>query len=80
MLALLASQAINDRLPALLPEGTQVAHKTANWSNATHDAGIVFSPGATYVIVVLTDFGFQDDGAKPVAQLSRAVYDYYNGN
>ncbi len=78
MLSLLVMEAIGDRLPALLPEGTQVAHKTGNWETATHDAGIVFSPGATYVIVVLTDFGFQDDGATPIARLSRAVYDYYN--
>ncbi len=78
MLALLLGQGIADRLPALLPEGTAVAHKTGNWENATHDAGIVFSPKATYVIVVLTDFGFGEDGATPIARLSRAVYDYYN--
>jgi beta-lactamase class A len=78
MLALLASEAISDRLPALLPEDARVAHKTGSWQNATHDAGIVFSPRATYVIVLLTDFGFQEDGASPMARLSRAVYDYYN--
>jgi beta-lactamase class A len=78
MLALLASQSVNDRLPALLPAGTRVAHKTGNWSNATHDAGIVFSPGATYVIAVLSDFGFGEDGAGRIARLSRAVYEYYN--
>ncbi|MEX1254978.1 MAG: serine hydrolase [Dehalococcoidia bacterium] len=78
MLALLASETYNDRLPALLPAGTRVAHKTGDWENATHDAGIVFSPRATYVIVVLSDFGFSDDGATPIARVSRAVYDYYN--
>ena len=78
MMALLESEAISDRLPALLPKGTRVAHKTGNWEDATHDAGIVVSPGATYLIVVLTDFGFQDDGAARIARLSRMVYDYYN--
>jgi beta-lactamase class A len=78
MLALLASEAINDRLPALLPAGTRVAHKTGNWESATHDAGIVFSPRVTYVIVMLSDLGFSDDGATPIARLSKAVYDYYN--
>jgi beta-lactamase class A len=76
MLALLESDVINDRLPALLPPGTVVAHKTGNWSGATHDAGIVYSPNATYVIVVLTDYDYDTDGA--IASLSRAVYDYYN--
>ncbi|MEX0785405.1 MAG: serine hydrolase [Dehalococcoidia bacterium] len=78
MLELLLSEVIDDRIPARLPRGTQVAHKTGNWSTATHDAGIVFSPAATYVIVLLTDYGFQDNGAAPIAALSRVVYDYYN--
>ena len=78
MLARLESEVIDDRLPALLPAGTVVAHKTGNWENATHDAGIVFSPGATYVIVVLTEYGYSDDGAGRIARLSKAVYDYYN--
>ena len=78
MIALLASESITDRLPALLPPGTVVAHKTGNWENATHDAGIVVSPGASYLIAVLTDYGYQDDGATPIARLSRAVYEYYN--
>lgn len=79
MLALLASQVINDRLPALLPEGTRIAHKVGNWTQSTHDAGIVFSPNATYVIVVLTDYDFGEEGAEVIAQVSRVVYDYYNG-
>ena len=79
MLDLLSTTYFADRLVALLPEGTRVAHKTGNSQNATHDAGIVYSPAATYVIVVMTDFGFGDDGATPIARLSRAVYDYYNG-
>lgn len=79
MIALLLGQAIGDRLPAQLPPEASVAHKTGNWTNATHDAGIVFSPGASYVIVVLTDYGFEEDGITPIAGLSRAVYDYYNG-
>jgi beta-lactamase class A len=78
MLAVLSSESIANRLPALLPEGIVVAHKTGSWQDATHDAGIIFSPRATYVIVVLTDFGFADDGAGRIARLSRAVYDYYN--
>jgi beta-lactamase class A len=78
MAGLLLSQTVNDRIPALLPAGTRVAHKTGNWSNATHDAGIVFSPAGSYVIVVLTDYGYNVDGASRIARLSRTVYDYYN--
>ena len=42
MLRLLLSESIDDRLPALLPDEALVAHKTGNWDEATHDAGIVF--------------------------------------
>ena len=79
MLDLLTSEVVGGRLPALLPPGTRIAHKTGTWPTATHDAGIVYSPAATYVIVVLTDFGYSDDGPGAIARLSLAVYDYYNG-
>jgi beta-lactamase class A len=78
MLDLLKTESVDDRIPALLPPETEVAHKTGNWRDATHDAGIVFSPNVTYIIVVLTDFGYTDGGARPIAELSLAVYDYYN--
>jgi beta-lactamase class A len=78
MLARLESEVIDDRIPALLPAGTFVAHKTGSWSDATHDAGIVVSPQATYVLVILTDYGYADGGAERIALVSRAVYDYYN--
>jgi beta-lactamase class A len=78
LLARLESEVIDDRIPALLPAGTFVAHKTGSWESATHDAGIVVSPEATYVLVILTDYGYADGGAARIAGLSKAVYDYYN--
>jgi len=78
MLGLLSTEAVDDRLPALLPPGTRVAHKTGSWSSATHDAGIVYSPAGAYVIVVLTDFGFQPEARALIAALSRAVYQHFN--
>jgi beta-lactamase class A len=78
MLELLASETLADRLPALLPEGTQVAHKTADCSNATHDAHIVYSPAADYLIVVLSDRGHDDYPGDTIADVSRLVCDYYN--
>jgi beta-lactamase class A len=78
MISLLELETISDRLPALLPPGTRVAHKTGNWANATHDVGVVFSPNATYVIVVLSDYAWSESANQRIARLSRAVYDYYN--
>lgn len=75
MLDLMRAQQVRDRLPALLPFGTVVAHKTGNLPEVTHDVGIVYSPQATYVIAVVSDKSWE---SQPIALLSRAIYDYFN--
>jgi len=75
MLDLMLAQKVRDRLPALLPPGTEVAHKTGNLPEVTHDVGIVYAPQPTYVIAVLSDRGGE---SEPIAVLSRAIYDYFN--
>ncbi len=79
MAGLLASEEIDNGLAAGVPEGTLVAHKTGNWLDATHDVGIVYSPATTYVIAVLSDKGFEDHANILITELSRAVWEYYNG-
>ena len=79
MAGLLASEQVDNGLRAGVPEGTLVAHKTGNWLNATHDVGIVYSPAATYVVAVLSDKGFEDRATIPITELSRLVWEYYNG-
>jgi beta-lactamase class A len=82
MVNLLASEQIDNGLRAGVPEGTLVAHKTGNWSSATHDAGIVYpptgragSPAATYVIAVLSEKAYE---TELTAEVSRVVWEYYN--
>lgn len=55
MLAILEQQEFNTEIPAGLPAGTRVAHKTG-WITATlHDAAIIFPAGRSpFVLVVLT--------------------------
>jgi beta-lactamase class A len=81
---------INNRLPVLitagLPEGTQVAHKhgwvsTNGIINTIGDAGIVYSLGGNYVVVIFLHNPDQlvwDPASELVAILSRAIYNYYN--
>jgi beta-lactamase class A len=51
MIAILKRQTFNDGIPAGLPPGTAVAHKTGTITRI-HDAGIVYA-GRPYVLVVL---------------------------
>jgi beta-lactamase class A len=73
MLAILAAQEHNDGIPAGLPKGTPVAHKTGSITAIAHDAGIVTRPdGSQYVLVVLTR-GFQDyeEAQRTIAAISK---------
>ena len=55
MRAILRRQEFNDEIPAGLPKGTPVAHKTGWITATTHDAAIVYPPNRPpYVLVVLT--------------------------
>ena len=43
MVELMKRQQIDNRIPALLPDGVEVAHKTGELENVRNDAGIVFA-------------------------------------
>ena len=76
MIEILAAQEFNDGIPAGLPRGTKVAHKTGSITAIAHDAGIVFRPdGTQYVLVVLTrGFAKHDQAEKVIAQISREFW------
>jgi beta-lactamase class A len=75
MLAILERQRVNDRIPAGLPPGTIVAHKTGEITRIRHDAGIVYAPRPFVLVVLVRGI---DDGAKAdalIASIARAAYD-----
>ena len=77
MLGVLERQRFNEGIPAGLPAGTRVAHKTGSITALYHDAGIVTAPsGRRYVIVVLTrGLEKEADLHALVADLSRMVFE-----
>jgi beta-lactamase class A len=77
MLDILAAQEFNDEIPAGVPAGTRVAHKTGWITGVTHDAAIVYPPGRKpYVLVVLTK-GIRERAVaqKLIADISRLVWE-----
>jgi beta-lactamase class A len=76
MRQILLAQEFNEKIPAGLPAGIRVAHKTGEITAHSHDAAIVYPPGRSpYVLVVLTR-GIQDGAkaSKLVADISSIVY------
>jgi beta-lactamase class A len=73
MVEILKRQTVNNRIPAGLPAGTVVAHKTGNVTGIYHDAGIVYA-ARPYVLVVLTR-GITDTAvsAKLIADITRVI-------
>ncbi|HEU0074669.1 MAG TPA: serine hydrolase [Dehalococcoidia bacterium] len=74
MVGLLLSEGIDYGLRAGVPSEIGVAHKTGSLPVALHDAGIVYLPGAAYVLVVLWD---RQSGVDLIETISRGVYEYY---
>jgi beta-lactamase class A len=57
MLDVLLGQQFNSGIPAGLPRGAKVAHKTGEISTIAHDAGLIFLPGRKpYALAVLTEW------------------------
>jgi beta-lactamase class A len=76
MRQILLAQEFNEKIPAGLPAGIRVAHKTGEITAHSHDAAIVYPPGRSpYVLVVLTR-GIQDGAkaSKLIADISSIVY------
>jgi beta-lactamase class A len=76
MREILLAQEFNEKIPAGLPSGVRVAHKTGEITAHSHDAAIVYPPArAPYVLVVLTR-GIQDGAksSKLIADISSIVY------
>ncbi|HVU57639.1 MAG TPA: serine hydrolase [Puia sp.] len=78
MIRILLDQHFNDIIPAGLPAGTKVAHKTGWIKGVHHDSGIVFlANGKKYVLVLLSkDLADDKAGARVLADVSALIYRY----
>jgi beta-lactamase class A len=86
MISVLAKNKMPSLLEAGIADGTQIAHKhgwvTNNGViNLIGDAGIIYTPGADYVLAIFSYHPEQliwDSASNLFGQLSRAVYNFYN--
>jgi beta-lactamase class A len=80
MVHLLLRQRVNDRLPRLLPDGVQVAHKTGNLPGIVNDVGLLYGPSNTIAVAALvTDTTDEAAAATAIARAALAAYSYFDG-
>jgi len=81
MVNILLQQFYKDLIPARLPEGTRVAHKTGWITGVHHDSGIIFLPGGGQLVLVLLSKKATDETAtkQMLASTARMVFDFYSG-
>ncbi|MDP9205244.1 MAG: class A beta-lactamase-related serine hydrolase [Gemmatimonadota bacterium] len=78
MMDILHGQEFNQGIPARLPKGARVAHKTGEISTIAHDAGVVYLPKRKpYALVILTEWDPAASGrSQAIAAISHAIYEF----
>jgi beta-lactamase class A len=74
MIAILERQKFNDAIPAGLPAGTTVAHKTGTITRIHHDAGIVLGQRPYVLVLLVRGIADQKQSGALMAQLTRIVH------
>jgi beta-lactamase class A len=79
MLEILKRQTFNTGIPAGVPPGTAVAHKTGTITKIHHDAGIVFAPHPYVLVVLVRGIADEAKSATLIADVSRLFYEHVEG-
>jgi len=74
MIAILEKQRFNEGIPAGLPAGTRVAHKTGEITKIHHDAAIVFAPKPFVLVVLVRGLAEQKESAALMADIAKLLY------
>lgn len=78
-LDILKNQKTRNRIPAKLPKGTVVSHKTGLEKGICHDGGIVFTENGDFLICVLTRHEYSNSyrSRELISKIAHTVYRYY---
>lgn len=74
MIEILKRQKFKDAIPAGLPPGTVVAHKTGTITRIHHDAGVVFGPRPYVLVILVRGIQSQKESATLMSSISREVW------
>jgi beta-lactamase class A len=74
MVDILARQRFNEGIPAGLPPGTRVAHKTGQITKIHHDAAIVYGPRPFVLVVLVRGIADESESAALIADIARELF------
>ncbi len=74
MIEILERQKFNEGVPAGLPPGTRVAHKTGEITKIHHDAAIVFAPRPFVLVILVRGIADTKVSAELMADITREFY------
>jgi beta-lactamase class A len=80
MLEILKRQTFRDGIPARLPAGTPVGHKTGEITRIHHDAAIVLAPTPFVLVVLVRGIEDRKQSAALIAAIARVLYDDAQGS
>ncbi len=75
MIAVLKRQHFNEAIPAGLPPGIAVAHKTGEITRIHHDAAIVYAARPFVLVVLVRGLQDQKQSAAVMAEIARLAYE-----
>jgi beta-lactamase class A len=74
MVAILKRQRFDDAIPAGLPPGTVVAHKTGTMTRIHHDGGIVYGARPYALVVLVRGIDDRQTSARLIADITKAIH------
>ncbi|HMH80448.1 MAG TPA: serine hydrolase, partial [Candidatus Acidoferrum sp.] len=75
MVAILERQKFNEGIPAGLPKGIPVAHKTGEITKIHHDAAIVFAKRPFILVILVRGLAEKTESAALMAEVSKSLYE-----
>jgi beta-lactamase class A len=75
MIAVLKRQKFNEGIPAGLPAGVEVAHKTGEITKIHHDAAIVFAKRPYVLVILVRGLAEIKQSAALMKDISRELYE-----
>ena len=75
---LLNNQEVNYKIPAGLPEGTPISHKTGEVDDTENDTAIIYTPYGDYIFCILsTNLTDTGSAVDHIREITAMVYDWF---